>query len=293
MLPVCHSASLQTFARIVGEPRSKRFDISRTAGTDADVSAVPSTLPSAVPSVESLPSATLNNAYLLHQIYRRHDSLENLHSLRIEDILPIIKNSTADLREACIEGLDAAQACIDTVNTCRWRTDVEAAAKCQQRFDAALARLSAAMIAFKDTDRQMLIEPFMTILRDAHTREAKRALPLRSLYLSYVFATNLIVAGDVLVSFMEQVKITSEKRSRPRLWAPKGLRAIKKFLTEKDHEDTAAFGEDSAPEETETEINEKSYREYKCLILDCLLNTRGYKDAILTVGHLRMCLKRS
>lgn len=260
---------------------------------NADVSTAPSTLPSAAPSAESLPSVTSNDAYLLHQIYRRHDSLESLHSLHIEDILPVIKDATADLRKACIEGLGAAQASIDTVNTCRWRTDSEAAAKCHQRFDAALAQLSAALTAFKDTNRKMLIEPFMPVLREANTREAKRALPLRSLYLSYVFATNLIVVGDVLVTFMEQERVTLEKRKHPRLWAPKGLRAIKKFFTEKDHEDAAAFGEESAPEKTATGINEESYREYNCLILGYLLNIRGYKDVILTVGHLQMCLKRS
>ncbi|KIM71841.1 hypothetical protein PILCRDRAFT_93686 [Piloderma croceum F 1598] len=257
---VTRVASLQTFARIVGERHSQEFDISKTAGTNADVSAAPSTLPSAVPSTETLPSATSNDAYLLHQIYRRHDSLESLHSLHIEDILPVIKNSTADLREACIEGLGAAQASIDIVNTCRWRTDAEAVVNCHQRFDAALARLSAAMTAFKDTNRKLLIEPFMPVLMEADTREARRALPLRSLYLSYVFATNLIVVGDVLVTFMEQVRTTLEKRKHPRLWAPKGLRAIKKFLTERDHEDAAVFGEDSAPEKTETGINEESYR---------------------------------
>jgi hypothetical protein len=92
---------------------------------------------------------------------------------------------------------------------------------------------------------------------------------------------------------MEQVRTTLEKRKHSRLWAPKGLRAIKKFLTERDHEDAAAFGEDSAPEKTETEINEVSYREYTCLILNYVLNIHGHKDAILTVGHLQMCPKRS
>jgi hypothetical protein len=111
----------------------------------------------------------------------------------------------------------------------------------------------------------MLIAPFMPLLRDAHTKEERRALPLRSLYLSYVFATNLIVVGDVLLSFMEQVRATLEKRKNNRLWAPKGLRAIKKFVTERDHQDGAAFGEDPEPEKTETELMQGSYREHSTL----------------------------
>jgi len=229
---------------------------------DEGVSAAPSTLPSAFPSSEGLLSTISDDTYLLQQICRRHDSLESLHSLHMEDILPIIKDSTADLRQACLDGVDAIQVSIDDVNTCRWRTDAATAAKCRQKFDASMAQLSAAMTVFKDTNRKMLIEPFMPLLTEARTKEAKRALPLRSLYLSYVFATNLIVVGDSLLSFMEQVRATLEKRKHNRLWAPKGLRAIKKFFTESDHEDGAAFGEDRAPEKTEPELNGESYREY-------------------------------
>jgi hypothetical protein len=39
------------------------------------------------------------------------------------------------------------------------------------------------------------------------------------------------------------------------------MRAIKKF-TESNHEDGAAIGEDRAPEKTDPESNEESYREY-------------------------------
>jgi hypothetical protein len=219
-------------------------------------------LPSAAVSLETLPGATSNDTYLLQQIYRRQDSLETLHSLHIEDILPVIKETTADLREACHNGVATVQASIDAVNKHRWRTDAEAMAKCHQNFDSSMTHLSATLMAFKETKSKMLIEPYMPLLRNTQTSEARCALPLRSLYLSYVFATNLIVVGDVLLSLMEQVNATLEKRKNNRLWVPKGLRAIKKLYTERGHEDGADFGEDRAPEMTETELTQKSYREY-------------------------------
>jgi hypothetical protein len=128
----------------------------------------------------------------------------SLHSLHIEDIPPIIKDSTADLRQACLDGIDAVQVSIDEVNACRWCTDAATGAKYRQKFDASIAQLSAAMTAFKDTNHKMLIEPFMPLLTKPRTKEAKRALPLRPLYLSYVFATNLIVVGDSLLSPMDK-----------------------------------------------------------------------------------------
>jgi len=259
MALVTRVSSLQTFARLVGEPHSQAFDMSKTRAP-GEASAAASTLPSATPSLETLPSATSNDTYLLQQIYRRHDSLEALHSLHIEDLLPVIKDTTAALRQACCDGVDAMQVSIDTVNKRRWRTDEAARAKCYERFDATIARLSATLAAFKETDHKRLIEPFMPLLRDAHTKEARRAVPLRSLYLSYVFATNIIVVGDVLLSLMHQVRATMEKRKSNRLWAPKGLRAIKKFFTERDHEDGATFGEDRAPEKTEFGLND-SFRQ--------------------------------
>jgi hypothetical protein len=257
-----NAASLQTFARLVGEPHSKAFDISKARAAE-DPSIAPSTVPSENPSLETLPNATSNDAYLLQQIYTRQDSIETLHSLYIDDLLPVIKDATADLREACCDGVSVVQAGIDHVNKYRWRTDANERARCHEKFDATIARLSAVVTSFKETKHKMLIEPFMPLLRNAHTREARNAVPLRSLYLSYVFAANIIVVGDVLLAFVEQVRATLEKRKNNRLWAPKGIRAINKFFTERDHEDAALFGEDQTPEKTEIGIKQESYREYK------------------------------
>ena len=262
IINICYAASLQSFARIVGEPRSQAFDLSKSRGPSGNPSAAPSTSPSAATSSETLPSATSNDTYLIQQICKRQDSLETQHSLHIDDMLPVIRNATADLREACCDGVATMQASIDAVNKNRWRTDADGVTKSHQEFEASIAQLSATLAAFKETNRKWLIEPYMPMLRNADTREARRDLPLRSLYLSYVFATNLIVVGDVLLSLMEQVRTTSEKRKSNRLWAPKGLRAIKKLFTERNHDDTAAaFGEDEVPEQTETELKQGSYSE--------------------------------
>lgn len=176
-------------------------------------------------------------------------------------MLPVIKEATADLRTACYEGAGRVQATIDCINKRRWRTDKEEEGKAIKVFDSSFEQLQAALEAFKETNRRMLIEPYLPLLRDAHTKEARRNLPLRSLYLAYVFATNLIVVADILLAFMEKVRETVEKRKKNRLWAPKGLRAIKKLFTEDAHDEDGAFGEDRSTEKAEESV--ESYSESK------------------------------
>lgn len=206
-------------------------------------------------------AATSNDTHLLEQICRRHDELETQHSLHMQNMLPVIKDATADLREACVTGAASVQAVIETINKRRWRTNNDEDAKCQETFHAAITNLETALTAFKETNRQMLIEPYIPLLREAQTKEERRAVPLRSLYLSYVFATNLMMTADGLLLFMQKVKDTTAERKTIRLWAPKGLRTLKKLFTERDHEDGAEFGEDRSAEKPEDDLKTDSYRE--------------------------------
>lgn len=198
----------------------------------------------------------------MQQIWKRHESLENEHSLHIQDMLPVIKTATADLRQAMVDCLAAAHHGLETVNKRRWRSDPEAEAKCLAKFDASVSRLQTTLMEFKETKRKLLIEPYMPILNGALTKEERRKLPLRSLYLAYVFATNIMLLGDVLLIFMEKTGETLTKRKKNRLWAPKGLRAIAKIFTDKSHVDEAAeFGENPMPEKSDAEKKEETYRQ--------------------------------
>ena len=255
----CFPAGLQNFARILGEPSSKAFKLPKpkkkgtaTPSTPADASASA--------SHDTLPGGNSNDTYLLQQIYERADSLETEHSLHMEDVLPVIKDATADLRNACRDSAGCMETVLQAINTCRWRGDPEKATKCRADFEENLTRLHAALTEFTETRRKVLIQPFMPLLQRAQTAEERRMLPLRSLYLSYVFATNIIVTAEAMLSVMEKMGHTLGKRQKNRLWAPKGLRAIGKVFTDRDHDEAAAFGENPSPEKTEAQVKEESYR---------------------------------
>lgn len=209
-------------------------------------------------------AATSTDTYLLEQICRRHDELEAQHSLHIQNMLPVIKDASADLREACVTGVASVQAVVEMINGCRWHANNDENAKCHEGFLTAITHLEAALTTFKEKNRHMLIEPYIPLLREAHTKEERRAVPLRSLYLAYVFATNLMMTADGLLSLMEKVRDTAAERKTNKLWAPKGLRTLKKLFTERDHEDGAEFGEDRSPEKPEAKVTNDSYREFHC-----------------------------
>ncbi|KAF7972398.1 hypothetical protein HWV62_18046 [Athelia sp. TMB] len=256
---VTRVAGLQNFARILGEPSSKAFKLPKpkkkgttTPGTPVEASASA--------SHETLPGGNSNDTYLLQQIYERADSLETEHSLHMEDVLPVIKEATADLRNACRDSAGCMETVLQAINTCRWRGDPEKATKCRAEFEENLTRLHAALTDFTETRRKVLIQPFMPLLQRAQTAEERRMLPLRSLYLSYVFATNIIVTAEAMLAVMEKMGHTLGKRQKNRLWAPKGLRAIGKVFTDRDHDEAAAFGENPSPEKTEAQVKEESYR---------------------------------
>ncbi|KZP19305.1 hypothetical protein FIBSPDRAFT_1045659 [Athelia psychrophila] len=256
---VTRAAGLQSFARLVGEPLATAFRLPKKDNASDHRS--DSNIPLADPSVEALPGGDSNDTYLLKQIYERADALEQEHDLHIGAVLPVIKDATAALRSACTDSAQCMATVLDAINTSRWRGDPAQMARCRRDFDESLAGLRAALQEFKDTKRTLLIQPFMPMLRAAQTRAEKRRLPLRSLYIAYVFATNLIATADALLAVMEQVGRTMGKRHGRRLWAPKGLRAVGKLFTDRSQDDgAAAFGEDPAMEKTEERAEEESYR---------------------------------
>ena len=84
----------------------------------------------------------------------------------------------------------------------------------------------------------------------------------RSLYLSFVFSSNLIVVCNAVVTLAENVIATTAKRSRARLWAPTGLRHLGKFLRESRRSVQDAVGEDGQPEETVESEDRKMFSEW-------------------------------
>ncbi|EKM50877.1 uncharacterized protein PHACADRAFT_151282 [Phanerochaete carnosa HHB-10118-sp] len=194
---------------------------------------------------------------LLRQLHQLHNTAELTYSVRMQDVMPVIEESTADLRSACSNGLRATKTVLDGINTRRYaRQGAEDSDQHLTDLDAAFERLRTALEEFKTSRRMQLLRPFDSC--DARTSESLRpsAVPLRSLYISFVFATNLVVLTEAIAGLMEYVQLTAHKRKKNRLWAPGGLRALGRAIMSRGDASDQAAGEDYAPRPNE-EVKEE------------------------------------
>ncbi|KAI0360638.1 hypothetical protein OH77DRAFT_1418621 [Trametes cingulata] len=199
-----------------------------------------------------------DDTFLLRQFRERNLAAETEYRVRLMDVLPSIREATAELREAGVAVLSSLQGLITAVNTNRYKRGSTLQDERLAELDKALATLRAAIEDFKTDRRLALIRPYETMLEKAESGGTSK-VPLRSLYLSYVFAANLSTACNGIVTLAELVSETAAKRPRARLWAPKGIRAIGKLLRSRQGAGEDTVGEDTPPEDA-VQTEEKVYK---------------------------------
>lgn len=203
----------------------------------------------------------IGDSELIRQLNSRRLALETEHNVRMEDMLVLLRESTADLRAAFIGAIGAAQELISETNTRRWGGP-RAVSEKEQALDAAIDRLRTTLDSYKSDKRFAIVQPFLSILQDAdNDKRLRRSLPLRPLIVLSSFAALLVVSSESLLSFTELVSQTSHKRQKKRLWAPSRLRALGNFIfrREKGSETEVALGESAPPEITDEEEDEAPY----------------------------------
>ncbi|EJD03603.1 uncharacterized protein FOMMEDRAFT_133035 [Fomitiporia mediterranea MF3/22] len=197
---------------------------------------------------------------LIRQLNSRRDAAEAENNVRMSDIIPLLSKSTANLRMACLDALQAAQELMEQINSTRWKRSRQVLAEKEATLDTALERLRASSEAYKAKDRFAIIEPFLPLLRSAdEDHQLRKALPLRPLVIASSFAAQLVVSIDALIDLFGLIQKTTHKRQRARLWAPSGLRAVGNFILHREKGSTmeAALGENPLPEEEEEEEQEE------------------------------------
>jgi hypothetical protein len=207
-----------------------------------------------------------HETHLLRAIHTRHAALEAAHGVRPDDVLPLLDGATRALRAATIEALAAARARVGWVNSTRWHrassaTKTETDTDTRDALDAAGARLARALEEFKELRRHEVLAPFLPLL-DAASASASAApgtgvagdtdtdsaplLPLRSLFVSYVFVANVVSIAEGVQLFLDAVHTIDAKRPRARLWAPTRLRSVWKLVSARGDRGDGAFGEDTS-----------------------------------------------
>jgi hypothetical protein len=211
--------------------------------------------------VEKTPQSTgLTDTFLLQQMYQQNETGERQNSLRLVDLVPLLREVTFELRSAASAALTAVSDTVNFVNTTRWRWASTANALVEQehRLDSAAERLRSALAEFKATGRLSLLEPFEPHLGSGNA-------PLRGLYVCYVFSTSIVVVSEAILTVVETVQRISSKHRKNRLWAPKGLRQLAHaFFIERSTEgDLRTYGEVQEVKEIDPEGDERKYRQFQ------------------------------
>ncbi|KAH9950803.1 hypothetical protein B0H21DRAFT_721769 [Amylocystis lapponica] len=241
-------AGAHVFAGMVGKPTFSEFSAAASR----------TNLPSSDPSLESVPG----DSHLIQQLREHFVTAEAAHGVRMADILPVLRDVTAELRAASSLVLGALAAVVEDVNTHRYARGAGASAESERlvgELDASTERLRRAMDDFKMTQRLALIVPFERVLEEAKNTPN---VPLRALYHSYVFAGGLMVAGESILRLAEAIGKLAQKRKRSRLWAPKGLRMFGKLLASRHQSEGEQLTGESTPPEEQRQ-SEREERKYK------------------------------
>ncbi|KAH9042560.1 hypothetical protein EDB85DRAFT_1915639 [Lactarius pseudohatsudake] len=200
--------------------------------------------------MEQQQSTRMADTFFVQQMYQRNEAGERENSLRLVDLLPLLREATAELRSAASNALNAIACMINFVNTTRWswRSTAHALSEQERELDSAAEHLRGALVAFKETERLRLLEPFEPHL-------GTPAAPLRGLYVCYVFSASIVVVSEAILAVMDIVRQTTDKRRKNRLWAPKGLRQLVHtlFIEKRTEEDLRAYGETQGVKEVVTE----------------------------------------
>ena len=251
-------SGFSTFSKLISITVTSR-PMSRTATKTSDGE-----------SSEVEASEILGDTELIRQLNTRRIAMESEHGLRLDDILPLLHDSTADLRMACAEALGAAQGLIIEINDTRWFRSAKDLPDKEAALNAALERLRANAESFKADRRLAIVKPFIPMLAvaDEKGRFSGRT-PLRSLVVCSSFSAQLLVLSDGILDLLELIQATSHKRQKARLWAPNGLRALAKVFTSRNRGTVAEknLGEDIGVEIEQAEKDEEGKPYSEALIL--------------------------
>lgn len=178
-------------------------------------------------------SLRVRDTFRLIHTRRRAIVNEQGHKLRIEDLLPLLRDKTEPLRTACINAAKAARSAFAIINTQRYKRRLGSLAARNKNAEqeeiidvaVALKNLKVALNEYRLHARFELLKPFEYLIDSTYEIDEHGHPPfsLRTLYLCLVFQSNLIWTADSLRSLLTLVLEAQRKRPESRLWWPTSL----------------------------------------------------------------------
>ncbi len=141
---------------------------------------------------------------------------------KLEELMPILASSTADLRAAAEKGFEEAIGWLNTANHSRWRKPRDPVPLSTR--EANLAKFRSVLAEFRETKHFDLLEPFRGSF-DSKGALKPEYVPTvhhnaRDLFKCHVFTANLIAFSIALIGFLSFLLELERKNPKPRLQLP-------------------------------------------------------------------------
>ncbi|KAN0131986.1 Protein of unknown function (DUF2422) domain containing protein [Lactarius tabidus] len=162
------------------------------------------------------PETVASDTHLLNHVFNPDVTRESSFKVTLAEALPHVRDATAELRAATIEAVASVQALINVVNTDRLFSGSVSTSQVEERLDASSEKLRAALDSFKEHGTETIL--------GAYGHMPRGDMPLRSLYLGYVFGATTVIIGEVMLNLVQTASETSARRRRARLWGPSSLK---------------------------------------------------------------------
>ncbi|KAG6854200.1 hypothetical protein C0991_009513 [Blastosporella zonata] len=173
------------------------------------------------------------------------------HGHDFDSLVPIIAESSAELRSACAAAVTGLNEWFNGCNSGRWPGLLSKydKAKGEQRHAALMEQLEAvqkALEQYREVEKVRVIKPFEKFfdpvtgqrLKSVNSSDATEMFAARSLYVCFVFSYAIDTFADRLSKLMAVVVDIDGKRSKPRIWAPSGFGKLGRKLMSKRDVDT-------------------------------------------------------
>lgn len=157
--------------------------------------------------------------YILRHLEHSDDTIHQ------EEIFPLVYAATGDLRQSCINSLNAVIDILDRVNHYRWTK----APGSDPNLNAKIDELRSCLQDFKKDRRLSVLEPFKHVIGVSSSTISNNA-PRRMLFFAFTYEANLIWLAESLLEMLDIIAGLALKHPYPRLWAPKGLRLLWKII---------------------------------------------------------------
>jgi hypothetical protein len=199
------------------------------------------------------PASVSTDTHLLHHVFSPDTTRESALNLTLTEVLPRVRDATAELRAATVDGVAAVKELVTAVNNDRLFSHSVPISPLEVHLDATIDKLRKALSDFKERGADGVLGAY---------GQSRAEKPLRSLYLGYVFCSTTVIIGDVVLSLIQTVAETSARRQRVRLWGPSSLRhVVKELFKGRRKNEQQTFGEEQSNDLDKDDIQEGEYRE--------------------------------